>query len=316
MGRWRSQGVWRGAIKFVMVLLMSLQRLRTFIEVYRQRSISAAARSLDLTQPAVSQHIAGLEEAVGHRLFERHVQGVVPTATADELAADIGDKLDAAEAALASARARSADMAGAIQIIGHADFLAEVVAPGLQSLLEAGMRVRLQTGDCDLVQKMLADGQCDLGISYDPITDRRLRSEPIRTERMLAVAHPSVVERLLRAPDLGQALAVEPALAYSLERPLIDDWLARNGFAPHQTPPAMIGQDLRSLCTLLGQGFGWAVLPEYVCAPRLHREELREIPAPLGSMTNTYFLAWTPSALRHPRIAHARQTLIWHLRGK
>ncbi|MFM9625973.1 LysR family transcriptional regulator [Streptomyces turgidiscabies] len=40
---------------------MSLSRLRTFVEVYRQRSISGAARALNLTQPAVSQHIAVLK---------------------------------------------------------------------------------------------------------------------------------------------------------------------------------------------------------------------------------------------------------------
>ena len=69
---------------------MSLSRLRTFIEVYRQRSISSASRMLNLTQPAVSQHIAGLEVAIGHPLFERLATGVTPTAAADQLAADIG----------------------------------------------------------------------------------------------------------------------------------------------------------------------------------------------------------------------------------
>ncbi|MFX4315554.1 LysR family transcriptional regulator, partial [Enterobacter sp. 63] len=76
---------------------MSLVRLRTFIEVYRQRSISGAARALNLTQPAVSQHISGLEVAVGRPLFERQAHGVVPTAAADDLAADIGNSLDTAE---------------------------------------------------------------------------------------------------------------------------------------------------------------------------------------------------------------------------
>lgn len=91
---------------------MSLTRMRTFIEVYRQCSISGAARALNLTQPAVSQHIAGLEVAVGRPLFERSPTGVTPTAAAEALAMDIGDKLDAAEAALASARARSMDISG------------------------------------------------------------------------------------------------------------------------------------------------------------------------------------------------------------
>ena len=172
---------------------MSLVRLRTFIEVYRQRSIGSAARQLNLTQPAVSQHIAGLEVAIGRPLFERQVSGVIPTSAAEELAADIGDKLDAAEAALASARARSRDVAGALQLIGHADFMAEKLAPELAPLLEAEIRVRMHTGDGPMVTQMLLEGHCDLGISAHPVTDARLKSETILTDKVIAVAAPSVV---------------------------------------------------------------------------------------------------------------------------
>ncbi|MFM7376537.1 MAG: LysR family transcriptional regulator, partial [Erythrobacter sp.] len=44
---------------------MSLQQLRTFVEVYRRRSLSDAARALGITQPAASQHIASLETQLG-----------------------------------------------------------------------------------------------------------------------------------------------------------------------------------------------------------------------------------------------------------
>ena len=156
---------------------MSLVRLRTFVEVYRQRSISAASRTLNLTQPAVSQHIAGLEVAVGRRLFERQANGVIPTAVADDLAADIGDKLDAAEAALSSAKARSMDVSGSLHIIGHADFMAEVISQRLLPLLQSGIRVHMHTGDGELIKHMLLEGHCDLGITAHPVTDKRLKSE-------------------------------------------------------------------------------------------------------------------------------------------
>ncbi|MFZ4286063.1 LysR family transcriptional regulator [Variovorax sp. HJSM1_2] len=294
---------------------MSLSRLRTFIEVYRQKSISAAARSLNLTQPAVSQHIAGLEATIGRRLFVRESQGVSPTAAADELAADVGDKLDSAEAALASARARSVEVAGALQIVGHVDFLAEVVAAELVPLLEVGVRVRLQSGDRDLIHQMLIDGDSDLGITAFPSTDPRLRSDLIRTERVLAVAAPAVAQRIHQAKDLKSALRAEPLLAYSLEIPLIDQWLEKNALGPLQVPPAMIGQDLRSLRSLLCRGFGWTALPEYLCRDYLAKGELLEIAAPVASTTLSYHLAWTPIALRQARVAHARQTLLWRLAG-
>jgi DNA-binding transcriptional LysR family regulator len=293
---------------------MSLSRLRTFVEVYRQGSISAAARSLNLTQPAVSQHIAGLEEAIGRTLFDRSVQGVLPTAAADELAMDLGDSLDAAEMALSAARARSSDMAGAIQIIGHADFLAEVVAPQLVPLLESGIRVRLQTGDREAVEQSLIEGRSDLGFSAFSMPDRRLRSELIHEEPVMAVAAPQVVARLRAAPDLAAAVAAEPVLAYNMERPLVDEWLQANGMQSRKSAPAVSGQDLRALRRLLCAGFGWTVLPAYLCEAEIARGELARIPAMVSSLGNPYYLAWAPSALRQPRIAHARQMLMATLR--
>lgn len=245
---------------------MSLSRLRTFIEVYRQRSITAAAKSLNLTQPAVSQHIAGLE------------------------------------AALASARARSLGVAGTLQIIGHADFMAEKLPHGLLPLLEAEVRIRMHTGDGPLVIQMLLDGHCDLGISAHPVTDERLKSEVIFTDSVLAVAAPAVVERILRADNPGKALNQEPLLAYNLELSLIDNWLSKNQIpAPDKLP---------ALRSLLSQGFGWTVLPEYLCSEQLRRGELVVIPPPVSNTEISYNLIWAPGTLRQPRVAHARDVLL------
>ena len=294
---------------------MSLVRLRTFVEVYRQRSISGAARTLNLTQPAVSQHISGLEAAIGRSLFNRQARGVEPTAAAKELAADIGDKLDEAETALASARARSVELAGALQIIGHGDFLAEVVSRQLKPLLEEGIRIRMQSGNHDLICRLLMDGDCDLGVSAAAPDNPRLRSELLYTDDVIAVAAPEVVARLIAAKHFVSALEAEPILAYSLELPLIDAWLAINQIEMKTSMPAMVGQDLRTLRTLLIDGCGWSTLPAYLCRPCIARGELQEIPAPVGHSSRDYHLIWTPSALRQPRVAHARQALLWRLRG-
>lgn len=292
---------------------MSLVRLRTFIEVYRQHSITGAARSLNLTQPAVSQHIAGLEVAIGRPLFERQSHGVVPTAAADELAADIGDKLDSAEAALASARARSVDIAGSLHIIGHTDFMAEKLAPELLPLLREGIRVRMHTGDGPMVTQMLLEEHYDLGFSAHPVTDPRLKGELVLSDQILAVAAPDVAQRIKGHGDRLAGLTAEPLLAYNLELSLIDHWLERNRIPRRDLVPAVIGQDLRGLRSLLCQGFGWTLLPRYLCEPFLLSGQLEEIPPPISYTEIRYYLIWLPSKLRQPRIAHARQTLLWQL---
>lgn len=295
---------------------MSLIRLRTFIEVYRQRSISSASRMLNLTQPAVSQHIAGLEVAIGRPLFERLATGVLPTSAADELAVDIGDKLDLAEAALASARARSMDVAGVLQFVGHADFISEVLSEQLLPLLEAGIRVRMHTGDGNFINNMLLEGHCDLGISAHPVIDSRLKSEKIMTSRVLPVASPAVAQRIIDAPDLANAMVSEPLLAYNLELALIDNWIIKNKLKGERLIPAVITQDLRAQRKMLIKGFGWSVIPEFLCADQIENKELVEIPSPIGTCEIHYYLIWAPSALRQVRVAHARQTLLQGLRNQ
>ncbi|WP_435235650.1 LysR family transcriptional regulator [Psychromonas sp. PT13] len=293
---------------------MSLVRLRTFIEVYRQHSISSASRMLNLTQPAVSQHIAGLEVAVGRPLFERSATGVIPTSAADQLAVDIGDKLDLAEAALASARGRSMNVAGVLQFVGHADFISEVLSEQLLPLLEAGIRVRMHTGDGPFVNNMLIEGHCDLGISAHPVVDNRLKSEKIMTTRALPVASPVVAQRIIESPSLADALSTEPMLAYNLELSLIDNWITKNKLQGKPLIPAVISQDLRAQRKLLIKGFGWSVIPEFLCTDQLANNQLVQLPSPLGTPELHYYLIWAPSALRQVRVAHARQTLLQGLR--
>jgi hypothetical protein len=69
--------------------------------------------------------------------------------------------------------------------------------------------------------------------------------------------------------------------------------------------PALTGQDLRGLRSLLSQGFGWTLLPYYLCESQLHSGVLEEIPPPLGHTEIRYYLIWLPSscvshALRMP----------------
>jgi DNA-binding transcriptional LysR family regulator len=205
---------------------------------------------------------------------------VVPTGTADELASDIGDRLDQAEAALAQARARSAHLAGSIQIVGHPDFLSEVVAPQLGTILESGIRVRLHVGTRSEIERMLIHGEADLGVSGFP-TDRRLRGSTCATRpraRWPPGAGRAAARGLAAGTDLATFLAGLPLLSYGLDYPLIDTWLRHNGLNPELTPPAMVGLDVRSLRGLLIDGHGWTVLPEYLCRDHLAAGELEEIP--------------------------------------
>jgi DNA-binding transcriptional LysR family regulator len=58
---------------------MTLEDLRTFNAVCEAHSLSAVARKLDCTQPAVAQHVSRLERELGVALLERTPKGTVVT---------------------------------------------------------------------------------------------------------------------------------------------------------------------------------------------------------------------------------------------
>jgi len=67
--------------------LPNLRHLDVFLELARQSSISAAARAVHLSQPAVSQILAGLEAAFGARLLDRTSGGIATTEAGEHVRA-------------------------------------------------------------------------------------------------------------------------------------------------------------------------------------------------------------------------------------
>ena len=57
-------------------------------------------------------------------------------------------------------------------------------------------------------------------------------------------------------------------------------------------------------------GFGWTVLPGYLCTDHIARGALVEIPSTAVRPTQSYHLTWAPGILRHPRVAAVQRMLI------
>ena len=82
----------------------SLVELHAFLGVCRTGSMRRAAEQLCVTQAAVSRAIARLEDRLGYPLFDRHAQGVLPTARALDLRQRIEQGVDAIEQAFTELR--------------------------------------------------------------------------------------------------------------------------------------------------------------------------------------------------------------------
>jgi DNA-binding transcriptional LysR family regulator len=58
---------------------MDLRQIQYFVALFEERSITKAARRLNVVQPAISMQIGRLEKSFKTKLFERTSRGVVPT---------------------------------------------------------------------------------------------------------------------------------------------------------------------------------------------------------------------------------------------
>jgi DNA-binding transcriptional LysR family regulator len=153
--------------------MLDVRRLQVLRTVARDGSLSAAARTLGYTQPAISHQIARLEEEVGTALLTRLGRGVQLTdagrALVEHADAVIG-RLAAAEedvAAIAGLRA------GRVRLAAFPSGSATLVAGALARLREAhpGIDVRFAEAEPEDALPLLRTGELDLvlGFSYDAL---------------------------------------------------------------------------------------------------------------------------------------------------
>ncbi len=289
---------------------MSITHLRSFVEVYRQGSVSRAAHELGLTQPAVTGHIASLEAQLERKLFTRHARGVTPTVIADELASRVTGAIDVAENVLAEVRARSMRVSGTIHLCGPSDILSDLITDRIKTLMHSNLAVQLHPAVDDEPPRMLVEGRSDFAFTVKVPDDPRIEAALYGREELLLVAAPEVVERIGRETALAEALQEVPFLSYDLQRYLIRMWIEHNQMSIGNAEEAVTTPDLRALRNFVVEGFGWSVLPRYLVAAHLRSGALDVIAGPRGNPEIAYYLLWLKSAMRNPRTARAKALLL------
>ncbi|ODT18799.1 MAG: hypothetical protein ABS35_22940 [Kaistia sp. SCN 65-12] len=290
---------------------MSITQLRSFVEVYRQGSVSKAARALGLSQPALSGHIASLEAQIERKLFTRHAHGVRPTPIADELAARVSEALDKAENALAEIKARSVLLSGRIHLCGAADILFDLTPSRLQALTAIGLSLQLIPATDQNIVEMLVDGRADFALAVPRFDDDpRIACEVYGDEELVLAAAPQLADRIVGAGPLDQALGRTAFLTYDAGGVMLRNWLNHNRIEAVLGEPALTAPDLRALRSFAIMGLGWSVLPRYLIEPELAAGRLAEIMGPNGNPVTAYHLLWHKSAMRNPRTARARNLLM------
>jgi DNA-binding transcriptional LysR family regulator len=152
------QNAYRGGVG------LRLDDLEVFMEVIRRGSLSAAARSLNVSQPTVTRRIQRLEREIGELVLERSVQAASPT-RAGLAVLRFADQVLAAYRQLAEELSRPAAASGELEL-ATSTTPAEEVVPRLVvrfSALEPAVQVHMHVMDSESVEACVAERHCDVG---------------------------------------------------------------------------------------------------------------------------------------------------------
>lgn len=240
---------------------MTLRHMKIFLQVYRMQNITKAAKTLHMTQPAVTRAIQEIEGYYGVCLFERINQRLWVTESGKRLYAQalhIVDAFDTMEKGLRNWDSFGVLRVGASITLGNF-LLPELVCRFQRQNPEIQVRVTISNGSS--LQKALLNNQLDLALIEGGVEEADLYAEALSADHLvliLAPHHPLLEKESIVLNDL---------LAYpfllretgSAGRSLVDQVFAARGIPLH---PLWESVSTQAIVQAVGCGIGLSFLPE------------------------------------------------------
>jgi DNA-binding transcriptional LysR family regulator len=248
---------------------MELRQLKYFVAVAEHQSISTAARTLYIAQPALTKQIHHLEEELGVTLLKRLPRGVTLTAAGQQFLNDAIKIQNDVLMARQNARQASNGQIGTLSLGLTITYqLLPEVATALRQFRENAPEVSVSLAQILSGPQVdrIRTGELDAGfLFFRPVDDPTLTGMLIAKQR-LVLAMPTEPRWTDHPPrklaDLnGRDFIWFPRSATPLYHDHLIACFRQAGFLPHVV---MEGTDNNSLLTLVTAGMGCAILPERV----------------------------------------------------
>lgn len=165
-----------------------------FLRVLDLGSISAAARSLDLSAAVASQRLKRLERTLGVKLFHRNTRQLRATAEGIALAEQGRGLIDDLEALTSSLRKSAREVTGTLRVTVPAAFGRQYISPLLPEFLRRHPSLRLSIEMSDTMSDLVGEG-FDLAIRIGQLEDSSLIARRLTGNRRVLCAAPSYLKR-------------------------------------------------------------------------------------------------------------------------
>lgn len=261
---------------------MNLQHLLTFCTVLVEKSMTAAAQKLFLTQPAVSQQIRQLEEYLGVELLVRGVRKVQPTPQGTllfEYAQKIIRLVKETEVAI---QTMGGEVSGPLRVatlnslglhlLGNifSLFLKNNKAVKLELEYQRGgdLLKNIERGDCDIV--LLPDAQQEYG--EDPKDCEKLTIS--RDEMWLVTFNSDSTPNNITLKDFPN----HPVVMLSGEYPGFENTLLKNlKKVGEKLTPVFSSSNVGTVKRIIESGIGWGFVPSHSIKKQIQTGRLKRI---------------------------------------
>jgi DNA-binding transcriptional LysR family regulator len=242
---------------------MDDRRLRYFLAIVDEGSVTRAAERLRVAQPSLSQALRAFESELDVKLFHRVGRGLRLSAAGEALvgpARQILRTMDDARSAISGVVELKT---GTLEIAALATLAVDPMAPLIGRFREChpGVQIRvLEPESADGVRALVCDGACELGAAHLPLPGDQLISHPLGDQELLFVFPPQAApdsERPLGARELARTpLVVSPPGTST--RMLLEQALAGVGVTPQIAVQTAARE---AIVPLVLAGAGAALLP-------------------------------------------------------
>ncbi len=224
---------------------MRLRHIEVFNAIMLTGSVSAAARLINITQPAVSRTLQHAELQLGFPLFQRAKGRLTPTTEALTLYPHI-ERLFAQldEVQRLAANLRTAGDSGELRILSVLALSYEILPRALKAFREQypGYAITVESLHSPQIMSALLLQEADVGFAFSPAVHPSLTQESLADSRMVCIAPKGMLPRaLLRNGSV--------ALHDLVDRPVIG--------LDSRDP---VGTSLSQACRQAGVGFQQAVV--------------------------------------------------------
>jgi DNA-binding transcriptional LysR family regulator len=192
---------------------------RTLLAVLDEGSLSAAARSLGLTQPTVARHVDALEAALGADLFVRSRRGLDPTDLAHALRPQAQIMATTAAALLRTASGALGTVAGTVRISASDVVGVEHLPPILARLRREHPALAIELSLSDRVDDLLAR-EADIAVRMTEPTQTALLARRLQPVALGFHAHRDYLARRGMPASMAD-LAAHDLIGYDTETPAL-----------------------------------------------------------------------------------------------